>query len=191
MKSLSIPALRSQLKKICKHPAVVDVIIFGSTVKEKEKPADLDVAILFKDEDYKVIESIGKEIKELLPSGILLHYEPLMMTQLLHEPMLLTLLHEGFSVRRNAFISASLKTKSLVLVTYSLTHLIHSKKTLFGYALKGRTGKEGLMKKVDAVISGRNSLLVPTEHFEELVSFLKLWGVPFTRKRVLELKAPL
>jgi predicted nucleotidyltransferase len=184
MKHLNIQKLKSQLKKICKNKEIIDIILFGSVVKDKDNPNDIDIAIILEKEDYSFVQEVSKEIKNLLDKKF--HIEILTIDNLFKEPLYLTLIHEGFSIKNNQFINKSLKTKSLVLVTYDLTILNHSKKTLFGYALKGRKGEKGFLDEINGKITGRNNVLVPTHKFEQLKDFLKTWKVEYTSQRFLK-----
>src|SRR3989344_6911658 len=161
MKSSIISELRNQLKKISNDKNIIDIIIFGSVVKEKDKINDIDIAIIFKEEDYKNIQYISSEIKNSLRENNL-HIEPLIINDIFKEPLYLTLIHEGFSIKQNTFINEAMKTRSMMLVTYDLRILNHSKKTLFGYALKGRKGQSGFIDEIKGNVAGRNNILVPT-----------------------------
>ncbi len=185
MKHSSMQKLRNQLKKICNNENIVDIVIFGSFVKEKENANDIDIAVIFERENYAEIQKISLDIKKNLKEHEL-HIEPLIIKNLFKEPLFLTLIHEGFSIKNNQFINKTLKTESMVLVTYSLKSLNHSKKTLFGYALKGRIGQKGFIDGINGQISGRNNILVPTENYEQLNAFLKTWNVETKKQRFLK-----
>lgn len=186
MASLIIRRLRNQLKKICKDQNIVDIIIFGSSVKAKDDPKDIDLALILHREDYTVIEKISAEVRVAL-KGKNVHLEPLIVTTLFKEPLYLTLIHEGFSIKSNSFLATQLGTKSLILITYSLISLSHSKKTLFGYALKGRKNQKGFIDQVEGKTVGRNNVLVPTENYEQLNAFFKTWSIPTKKQRFLRI----
>ncbi|MEW6408447.1 MAG: nucleotidyltransferase domain-containing protein [Patescibacteria group bacterium] len=179
--------LISQLKRICKDSnKILDIILFGSYIKEKEKPKDIDLAILFKEEDYNYIDKINLKIKNIIQKyNLIPHIQVLLIDNIFKEPLYLTLLHEGFSIKNKIYISKSLKTESCILIIYSLKNLNYSKKTLFGYALKGRTGKKGLLYQINGKTIGRNSILIPTNKLEIIKDFLNLWGIKYSIERVL------
>ena len=54
MKHLNIQKLKSQLKKICKNKEIIDIILFGSVVKDKDNPNDIDIAIYANHQDNKL-----------------------------------------------------------------------------------------------------------------------------------------
>ena len=52
--------LEPDLKRLLKTEKIlVDIIFFGSALKSKEKPDDLDVCIFLREKDYKKSEEIG------------------------------------------------------------------------------------------------------------------------------------
>ncbi len=178
--------LISKLKNICKDKKIMDIILFGSYIKEKEKPKDVDVAIIFKEEDYNYIDKINLKIKDIIQRyNLTAHIQPLLIDNLFKEPLYLTLLHEGYSIKNNNYISKNLKTESYILITYALKNLNYSKKTLFGYALKGRTGKKGLLDQLKGKTVGRNSILVPTNKLESIKDFLNSWQIKYSIDRIL------
>lgn len=180
--------LRSQLKKICKEKIVIDVVLFGSSVKEKAKPKDVDITIIFREENYKEIDRICYEVKKIGDKLKLnLHIEPFIIDSFSKEPLFLNLMHEGYSIKLGKFISESLKTESRFLISYSLENLSHSQKTLFGYALKGRTGQKGILQAVGGEVIGRNSIIVPTKKSESIIEFMKSWNIEYKIKRILVL----
>ncbi len=73
----------------------------------------------------------------------------------------------------------------MAIFTYSTQHLAKKDKIRFYYALKGRDGKSGVVKKYDVTHLGRTVLLVPIKFSKEIQEFLELWGCKFGKKEVL------
>jgi len=73
------------------------------------------------------------------------------------------------------------------LVTYSLENLDHSKKTLFGYALKGRTGQKGFVHGINGEAIGRNNVLVPINNLDKIKEFFATWKVKYEVRKFIEL----
>lgn len=73
----------------------------------------------------------------------------------------------------------------MVLFTYSTKHLPKKDKVRFYYALKGRDGKSGVVKKYRIDHLGRTVLLVPIKFSTEVTEFLELWECKFKIKEVL------
>ncbi len=72
-----------------------------------------------------------------------------------------------------------------VIFTYSTEHLLKKDKVRFYYALKGRDGKTGIVKRCAIEQLGRTVLLVPTKHAADVDEFLKYWKCEFQQRRVL------
>ena len=177
------------LKKVTREKGVFDIVIFGSFVKQKEKPRDVDTAIIFEKEDYDYIDKVSARVAEIIRKyGLEPHIEPLIINKIFKEPLFLTLIHEGLSLKYNKFIYKMLGVDSLALVTYSLQNLSRSKKTMFGYALKGRETKNGLLGKLKGAVVGRNSFYVPIESVERAREFLKIWNVEYKVERLMRPK---
>ena len=72
-----------------------------------------------------------------------------------------------------------------VIFTYSTEHLLKKDKVRFYYALKGRDGKTGIVKRCKIEQLGRTVLLVPEKSAPEVDDFLKYWKCEFQQRRVL------
>ena len=110
----------------------------------------------------------------------------------LGNPAKLNALMHGFSIRQNKDMSEIFGLEKKAIVSYDLSSLGHSKKTIFGYALKGRGGKskaEGMLQNISGETIGRNSVLVPNRHLAKITEFLAFWDVKLTVKDVLISKA--
>jgi len=80
---------------------------------------------------------------------------------------------------------AKSRYKEMVIFTYSTEHLLKKDKIRFYYALKGRDGKSGIVKRCKIDHLGRTVLLVPIKFDDEVQEFFKLWECPHQRKKVL------
>lgn len=75
--------------------------------------------------------------------------------------------------------------KKMVLYSFSTRHLKKKDKVRFYYALKGRDGKTGIVKKCSLVHLGKGVLLVPYAYDEDVLQFLKVWNSDYTRRKVI------
>lgn len=71
-----------------------------------------------------------------------------------------------------------------VIFTYSTEHLLKKDKIRFYYALKGRDGKSGIVKRCRIDHLGRTVLLVPNQFAAEVDEFLRFWKCEYQRKEV-------
>ncbi len=75
--------------------------------------------------------------------------------------------------------------KESVIFTYSTEHLQKKDKVRFYYALKGRDGKQGIVKDCEIEQLGRAVLLVAKEYENHVEEFLKHWECKYSKKQVL------
>jgi hypothetical protein len=72
-----------------------------------------------------------------------------------------------------------------VIFSYAISHLSQTKKVSFFYALKGRYGKDGVIKKYGVSQLAKSVLVVPAEHSESIENFLRQWGCAYTKQHAL------
>ncbi|MFH1065175.1 MAG: nucleotidyltransferase domain-containing protein [Nanoarchaeota archaeon] len=176
--------LQSLLKK---EKQLADIFVFGSAMKGKEHPNDIDIIGFFREKNYKAAEDLLYKAKKAADSlGIILHTEPMFADELF-QPVLLSVLHEGFSIRHNKPIKELIGAAPYFLIAYSLAGKTSSEKVMFSYALYGRKKGEGLLAEVKGKAAGRGSIMVPAESEARIAAFLKGKNVQFTEQRTLKL----
>ena len=72
-----------------------------------------------------------------------------------------------------------------VIFSYSIEHLLQKDKVRFYYALKGRDGKTGIVKRCKIDQLGRGVLLVPDEQAAEVEQYLQFWECKYQKDEVL------
>ena len=167
-----------QLKEICREKGVIDVVLLG--YDKKEKASKIGLVIIFKDNNNHT-KNILLKLKEIFNKKQLrANINSLLADDLFKDSLHLRLIQNGFSIKENKLISKTLDVETLVLLTYDLKTLDHSKKTLFGYALKGRKGQKGFLDSLNGNVVGRNNVLIPINKLNELKEFLKTWQVKYS-----------
>ncbi len=175
-------SLKSLLKK---ENSLVDIFLFGSAMKSKEKPRDVDIIALFRRKDLKKMEDVLYCLKKIGDGlKIDLHAEPIVVDNIFREKVYASVIHEGFSIKEMKLIRDMLNFKSYVLFTYKLEDKKPSEKVRLSYALYGRKKGEGLLKSLKGEVIGRSSILVPTEKQEIMRNFFKEWKVEYNEQRV-------
>ncbi len=168
----SLEPLKKNLQKILKkYDFVIDIIIFGSFVKGRDAPKDLDLALIVKEKKTEFIP----EIKSILniPN---LHLEFIKIDEIYYNTLFLSLINEGYSVKLGAFLREYLHLKPMKLYSYNLKHLQKSQKTTFGVALNKTINKIG-GEKVSA-----GAVLVPFESTSYFEDFLSAWEMKYKTK---------
>ena len=75
--------------------------------------------------------------------------------------------------------------KRMVLCTFSTKHLQKKDIVRYYYALKGRDGKSGIVKRAKIKHIGKGVLLVPYTYEEEVKQFFKVWNLDYTTQNVI------
>jgi predicted nucleotidyltransferase len=170
MKLLINKRFQKTLQKYLKDQKIIDFIIFGSSVKGKIKPNDLDIAILVREKiDQKEILSIRKELQE--------HYKKTHIEQISIEEynsrLFLVLLREGYSVRHKKYLHDLYGVEPTSLFTYSLKTLNPSQKVMFHRGIKSISKIKRLSNTV---------VMVSAEQTANFQDFLKQWNIDIESK---------
>ena len=132
--------IKKDLKDLIKDKEIYDLILFGSFVKGKESPNDIDIAIISEKKDFLVK---GFHISVISPQDF---FKPISLIK--------TLLQEGYSLKKNKFFSEIYGFRNKCLFRYELSGLSASKKVTFVNFLKGK-GKGLVLEKEGEWISNQ------------------------------------
>ncbi len=168
-----LPRIKSKLKEFLEDKEVIDVIIFGSFVKGKAEPADIDVLIIT--EKYFKKE-IGKFHLNFMNLRELFLKFPLMMN---------TLLREGYSLKHNKNLSEYFRFQNKIIFSYSLKNLNASKKVKVVNILRGIGKRKGLVEESRGEWLANQVFIINPEHNNIFEKLLLNFKVKFTRKSVL------
>ena len=127
---------------------ILDIVIFGSFVKGKDKPKDIDVLLIYKSKiNVELSYNIKKEFEafNLEVDLVSKAYNDLFKSSFVARESYLS---EGYSLVQKGFISEKLGFKPVVLFRYDLSNLNKSERMRFYYSLYGRNS-EGIIKKLD------------------------------------------
>ncbi len=181
---LKDPKLNKKTKEMYdKNPEILDIIAFGSAVKGKHRPKDIDILILFsRKENRELANQILKAFKD---SGynadiVTAVFRDLFNTDLLPRENILL---EGISMINKSKVSDALGYKSFILFKYNLKKFSKSKRVQFFYALSGRKN-DGILKKFGHRL-GKDTLLISVEKSDEFKEFLDSWKVGYQEYELL------
>lgn len=180
MLSERLKSLQSLSRKVCKaEKSVFDVVLFGSSIKEKYRPGDIDICIIFRQEmEERKRERIAEVFKGC-------HVEHLFLHELYKEPLWQTLIHEGFSLVKNKFVHEIFGFDSQIIFRYDLKKLDSVKKSMFSHALVGRDGEGGVLRQTKGIVLGKGCVMIPAEASEKIREFLETWGVEYSVMKAL------
>ena len=177
------------IKQFCRKEKekILDVVLFGSTVRGKAKPNDIDVLLLFSqrvdnDSAYRLRKRLEKELGITIQIQITskTYCELFSSTFLARE----SILAEGRSILTGKRLSESFGYTSYTLIKYSLKGLSKSEKMQFYYALHGRK-TEGVLKTTGSTRFSESVLLVPTRNVDAVLEFFSHWNIEIRKSVVL------
>jgi len=170
-----------------KKKKVIDVILFGSAMRGKINPRDIDLCIMISDtaeeQSLECVDSLGK----LCDGGKRkIHITILTASAGIRGNTLIkTLLEEGYSIMHKTDFAHVWGYQRKTLFIYSLKHFSPSQRVRFHYLLNGRYGMRGLLKEAGGKLVGTGTIQVSTEKEDILEEVLKQWNVVYTTQRVL------
>jgi len=173
--------LKEELKKI-DLTEILDIFLFGSAVKGKEFPKDIDLCIIFRKKvDDKTLISMEKRLKNLN-----VHLSSLVADNFFRKShsLVKALLVEGISIFNGKSFINNFGFFSKILYSYDLSNLAASKKVRFVYLMKGRKEK-GMVEKIGGEWMTDSCFIIPIIKDSEILSILKKWQINYKRKEIL------
>jgi len=150
-------------RKLLEDPEVIDVLFFGSSVRGKAHPGDVDVCVLWNRE------------KKHIEGGISKNYEELFMPEFLAREDILA---DAISLRLGKKLSEAFGYSSFAGFIYSLRSRDYNERAKFHAAFRKVSEELGMLRF-------RGFALVPVSSSEKFKEFLKYWKVPFREVRLL------
>ena len=163
---------------------ILDIVLFGSLARGKEKPRDIDLLIIYKtkinsDLNYKIkkeFEILGIEV-DLTPKS----YSDLFKSTFVARESYLS---EGYSLMQKNFIADGLGFRPMVLFRYNIQNFNKSQRMRFYYSLYGRS-TEGMLKKLKLHKFSERILISPVEESESVKEYLNSWNIKYLELPIL------
>ncbi len=175
----------SDLVSKCKARAdIADVISFGSAVKGKLAPNDIDVCIVFRG---KVDRTFANEIGEKFSN---FHISMLTIDNFFtrYHSLVRTLLYEGKSLFTGKSVASVYGLDAFALYSYSLTGLSAKAKVQFVQVLNGRNDRQGMIAKWNGKVLARGCFIIPVVFDAEALELFNKRSIKFIRKRIMLMK---
>ncbi|MCD6559663.1 MAG: nucleotidyltransferase domain-containing protein [Palaeococcus sp.] len=178
-----------------KYPEVFDIVVYGSTVRGKEHPRDLDIVIIYfgikrGDERYYSIPfQFRKRLMELGYQREKLDIKGIDISELFEPNFFASLgiLIEGYSLLKCRFLHELLNGEGHAMFTYKLPNeWDHNTLNKFLHALKGRDRRSGIIEELEGRYMSRGVVLIPVWNTEKFKRFLELWGVDYEYSLILK-----
>ncbi|MFH2021378.1 MAG: nucleotidyltransferase domain-containing protein [archaeon] len=166
-----------------KNKEIFDVVMFGSIVRGKENPRDLDIAIILSKElelDRRLLLSQSyRRALEFLKSEI--DVQVVSINDLTDASQLArtAIIAEGYSIIHERFLHSLFGFKCNSIFSYDLNGLSDSKKKTLYYALNGRGKNPGILKERNSEMMGAILLKVPLEYTEEFKELFDGYGCKY------------
>ncbi len=164
---------------------VLDIILFGSAVKGKEKPNDLDILLLFKNkEDLDVAYELRKKLEKFVAE---VHVTTKTYKGLFDKNFRArtVFLGEGYSLVKKEFVSKGLGYACISLFKYELKEFSQSRRMQLQYALYSRDKKSGISKELKLRKFADTIFFCPVENTEKLKEFFEQWNIKYEQFPVL------
>lgn len=179
-------SLRTDLEKASKvfqkgHlTLLVDIVLFGSFVRGKAHPNDLDILLIFTSKVDKEVEyAFRKMLQNRFPA---FEISIISKTQATWKEDSFSardsIFFEGVSLLRNCTLASEYGQTSFGLFLYNIKDFTNTQRTRFYYALNGRESS-GMIKEFEGMRFSHNQILVPVRTIELAKEFFTHWKVEF------------
>ncbi len=174
--------LKHRLKK---YPGVEDILLFGSSVRGKYTPGDIDILVLFTTQVSKEMEyEIRKELSQFSSHVSLISKTKKTILDPAFDARE-SILFEGKSLFSKKTLAEQYGFSSLGMFRYAIKGWSNLQKTKFYYALNGRSGKGGILDLFHAVKFSDSVFLVPMDKIEPMKEFLDSWKITYMYTPIL------
>ena len=185
-KRLNKARFRSEIKSFYARnkDEIIDILLFGSAVKGKEEPPDIDILILYKNKENLELNYELKKILEKISSKVQISaqtYNGVFKPSFKAREAFL----EAYSLIFDTNISEGLGYLNKVLFKYELKKLSKSDRMRFYHALYGRGNSKGILKELNAVKFAETIVLCPQESSESMKDFFNSWKIHYSNAPIL------
>lgn len=172
--------IKNKLKNLLSDKEIIEIFIFGSFIKGKALPEDIDIAVL----TYKKISSeLQRKISKI--SGF--HISVLTAKEFfINSPSLAhTLLREGYGLKNKKFLSESYRFSNKVLFSYSIASFPSPIKVKIVQILRGKKGEKGIVISNKGEWIANQVFSVPLESEKIFDEFFNKFSVKFKKSYIL------
>jgi len=162
---------------------IIDILVFGSFIKNKLKPEDIDIAVLLKNTKQKELLILREKFASFFEVKV--HLNLIMIEDILENALFKTLLEEGTSLISGIPLYKKIGYSSGAIFSFNLRKLQNSKKVLFSYALHGKKDENGVLDRTNGKEIGKGVVFIPIQFIDEFKEFLELWNVDYYMMKIL------
>lgn len=173
MKSRILQKIKTDLKNLIKNKEIIDIIVFGSLIKGKSEPSDIDIALITE-------KQFDPKIKNY-------HISTISPIEFFKNPPTLanTLLREGYSIKQKKYLSETFNFQNRTLFTYKLSNLSPSKKVKIVNLLRGKNKQQGLVERYKGDWLANQTFTMPITSTYIIEQFLINFSIKFKKYFIL------
>lgn len=160
-----------------KYKSIYDFIIFGSAVKGKMSPRDIDIAVILESKNPALIGEIKTEIDKHIKNA---HLQAVSYEDFLKSKLPYHMLSEGYSIKNKEFLFKKSGVLRKTLYTFELNDLLQNKKVMFNKGLRY------MVKQTKAEKIGKGAVLAPVTASGEFDDFFSQWNRKIRKKEFFE-----
>jgi len=177
---------KSLLKKIKDDRSILDVAEYGSAVKGKLGPKDIDLIIIFRQTTLKERLEKIQELKKEITDRQKLDLKGILWEELFSESFFARsgIILEGISLIDGKPIAAKLDFQASTLFIHDLKNKPHTEKVKFNYILRGRSGM-GFIERLKGTHLAPGVVQIPIASSLEFEEMLNTHNIQFTKKNIL------
>ncbi|MBI2148490.1 nucleotidyltransferase domain-containing protein [Candidatus Woesearchaeota archaeon] len=172
--------LKNKIKNLIKNnDNLLDIMVFGSLIRGKYKPNDIDILILFRD-------NVDKDLEYKIRKQLAFYYSNVSVISKTEKTLFdvafdarESILFEGESIISGKNIAENYGFSRFACFKYNFKDWTNLNKTKFYYALNGRKKNEGITKKLDAIKLSDSLIMVTINKMELFKDFLDSWKINY------------
>lgn len=179
MKSNLLP-IKNKLRDLLSDKEVIEIFVFGSFIKGKSFPKDIDIAIL-------THKKISSELKKKISKIMGFHISILTAKEFFINPpsIVHTLVREGYGLKDKKFLAESYRFSNKVLFSYSVALFPSSTKVKIVSILRGKKGEKGIVESNGGEWIANQVFSVPLESEKIFDEFFNKFSVKFKKSYIL------
>ncbi len=183
-----LSSIEKEIKKWISKEKVIEVILFGSLMRGKEDPNDIDLCIIINENDEKRSLDLIDSLAKITDKNKEFKFQINIITEkkfIGGSTLAATLVKEGYSIKQAKKLAEILGFTNKSFFIYSLKKFSASERVRFHYALRGRYGQEGVLKNLKGGFLGTGTIIVPSENEDKLKQVFDGWNVDYKIHTVL------
>lgn len=165
---------------------IFDIVLYGSTVKGKTTPDDIDIVVIFKEGTLKDRLTKIQFIKKKIRLDKKIDIKSILLEELFQEKFFARsgIFLEGMSLIDGKPFSDKIGYLGFIIFIYSLQDKSHTEKVKFNYILSGRNSM-GIVKKLEGKRLASGVIQIPIKNSLEFEEVLTKHKINYFRKNVL------